>query len=103
VTNRIIIDLGYDIFVKCMYISIFFSSPLSRLALGPMQSPIQWVLGALSFGVKQQGSEAERSPPSSAQVKNCGAIPPIPHIVSWYSAQMLNSLNTGTIFPYVYT
>jgi hypothetical protein len=35
--------------------------------------------GALSRGVKRQGREADHSPPSSAEVKKCGAIPPHPH------------------------
>jgi hypothetical protein len=39
-------------------------------ALGPTQPPIQWVLGALSLGVKQPGCEADNSPPSSAEGKN---------------------------------
>jgi hypothetical protein len=32
--------------------------------------------------VKQQGSEADHSPPSSAAVKNDGAIPPLSHTSS---------------------
>jgi hypothetical protein len=32
-------------------------------------------------GVKRQGREADHSPPSSAEVKNGGAIPPIPQYV----------------------
>jgi hypothetical protein len=34
--------------------------------------------GALSQGVKRQGREANYSPPSSAEVKNDGDIPPVP-------------------------
>jgi hypothetical protein len=34
------------------------------------QPPLQWVPGALSFGVKRQGREANHSPPSTAEVKN---------------------------------
>jgi hypothetical protein len=30
-------------------------------------------------GVKRPGSEADHSPPSSAEVKNGGAMPPLPH------------------------
>jgi hypothetical protein len=37
--------------------------------MGPTQSPIQWVPGALSLGVKRPGREADHSPPSSAEVK----------------------------------
>jgi hypothetical protein len=54
--------------------------------LGPTQSPIQWVPRISSPGLKRQGREADRSPLSSAEVKNGGAIPPPIHIISWHSA-----------------
>jgi hypothetical protein len=47
----------------------FCLSMLSRPALGPTQSPTQWVLGAFSPGVKRPGREADHSPPFSAEVK----------------------------------
>jgi hypothetical protein len=47
----------------------FHFSISSRPALGPTQSPIQWVVGAVSPGVKWQGREADHSPPTSAKVK----------------------------------
>jgi hypothetical protein len=34
-----------------------------------MQTPIQWVLGILSPGIKQPGREADNSHPNSAEVK----------------------------------
>jgi len=37
----------------------------TKPALGPTQSPTQWVPGALSLGVKRPGHEADHSPPSS--------------------------------------
>jgi hypothetical protein len=37
--------------------------------LGSTQPPVQWVLEALSSGVKRQGHEADHSPPASAEVK----------------------------------
>jgi hypothetical protein len=37
----------------------------------PIQPPIQWVPGALSLGVKRPEREADHSPPSSAEVKEC--------------------------------
>jgi hypothetical protein len=40
-----------------------------RPALGSTQSPIQWVPGALSPGVKRPGREADHSPLASAEVK----------------------------------
>jgi len=42
-----------------------------RLALEPTQPPIQWVTGALFLWVKRPGHEADRSPPSDAEVKEC--------------------------------
>jgi hypothetical protein len=47
----------------------FHFSISSRPALGSTQPPTKWVPGALSPGVKQQGREAEQSPPASAKVK----------------------------------
>jgi hypothetical protein len=46
-------------------------------ALDLIQPPIQWL-----SGVKRLGPEAEYSPPSSAEVKNGGAIPPLSHVSS---------------------
>jgi hypothetical protein len=40
----------------------------SRPALGSTQ-PIQWVPGALSWGLKWPRREADHSPPASAKVK----------------------------------
>jgi hypothetical protein len=37
-------------------------------------------------GVKRQGREANHSPPSSADVKKGGTVPPLPHMFSWHSA-----------------
>jgi hypothetical protein len=50
-------------------LEIFHFTTASRLDLGPTQSPIQWVPGDLSLGVKWQGCESHHSPPSSAEVK----------------------------------
>jgi hypothetical protein len=55
-----------------------FSSPKSRPALGPTQPPIEWAPEALSPGLKWPGREADHLPPSSAEVKNGGAIPLLP-------------------------
>jgi hypothetical protein len=53
------------------------SSTASRPDLRPVQPPIQWVPAAISSGVTRPGREAE--------VKNGGAMPPLPHM-SWHSA-----------------
>jgi hypothetical protein len=52
----------------------------SRPALGPAQTPIQRVPGALSLAVKRPELEAYHSPPSSVEVKNswsCTSTPPV--------------------------
>jgi hypothetical protein len=57
---------------------IFLYYTASRPALKPTQPPIQWVLGALSLGIKQPGREADHSPPSTVEVKNGGTRSPLP-------------------------
>jgi hypothetical protein len=59
--------IGFD---SRRWLGIFLFTTASRTALGLTQPPIQWVPGALSPGVKWPGREADRSPPSSAEVKN---------------------------------
>jgi hypothetical protein len=44
---------------------------LPQLKVGPTQPPIQWVTRAISPGVKRPGREADHSPASSAEVKEC--------------------------------
>jgi hypothetical protein len=57
--------------------SVLFSAA-PRPALGPIKPPIQWVQGALSHGVKRLGRKANHPTPSGAEVKNGGAILPLP-------------------------
>jgi hypothetical protein len=65
----------------------FFLTTTSRTALGPTQSHIQWVPGALSLEVKRLGREADHSPPSSAGVKECVALYlHFPNTPSWRGA-----------------
>jgi len=47
---------------------------VSRTALVPTQSPIQFLLGAVSLRVKRPELEADHSPPSSAEIKQCVEI-----------------------------
>jgi hypothetical protein len=61
-------DLGFRVLSRGRVKNFFFST-LSRLAVWPMQTPIQWVPGALSLVVKWLGLEADHSPPASAEVK----------------------------------
>jgi hypothetical protein len=62
--------MGWTIDVQFTAGAGIFLFVTSRLVLGPIQPPIQWVPGAPSLGVKQQGCEAGHSPPFSAGVKN---------------------------------
>jgi hypothetical protein len=45
--------------------------------MGYTQPPVEWVPWTVYQRVKRSGSEADHSPPSSAEVKNGGAIPPL--------------------------
>jgi hypothetical protein len=58
----------------------------SRLTLGSTQLSIQWVPGAPSLGVKQQGREADYSPEISAVVKKMWIDICTHHTPSWFSA-----------------
>jgi hypothetical protein len=70
--------------------TIFLIITTSRPALGPTQLPTQWMPGTLSLGVKRQGCEPDHPPPPSADVKNGGAIPPLPHVCSQRAASLIN-------------
>jgi hypothetical protein len=50
-------------------VKYFLFCAASRPALGLTQLPIQWVLRALSLGVKRPGRETDHSHPTSAEVK----------------------------------
>jgi hypothetical protein len=68
-------------------LGIFLFTTASRTALGPIQPPIQRIPGAVSLGVKRPGSEADHSPPSSAEVKECvGLYLHSPNTPSWRGA-----------------
>jgi hypothetical protein len=47
--------------------------------------PVQPASNPMGTGVKRPGREADHSPPSRAEVKKGGAIPPLPHMSSWRS------------------
>jgi hypothetical protein len=59
---------------------VFLSFRARKPALGPRQLPLQLVLG-----MKSPGCEADHSPPSSVEVKNGGAIPPLSYMFSWHN------------------
>jgi hypothetical protein len=75
----------------CRFLSPLYRSYLFIFAsaLGPTQHPIQWIPGALSFGVKQPGREADHSSPSSAEVKECvNLYLHSPNTPSWRGAHL---------------
>jgi len=65
---------------------MYFLHTESRPALWHTHLPIQWVLGALSQGVKLPGREANHSTPSSADVKNAWSATSRPSyiLIGWY-------------------
>jgi hypothetical protein len=54
--------------------------------------------GALPPEAKQAGGEADHSPPSSAKIKNSGAVPPLCHTSSWWGAQLIKHKDIFTFF-----
>jgi hypothetical protein len=54
---------------------------------------MQYIPGAIYPRVKWLGLESDHSPPSSGEVKNGGAIPPLSHMSSW--------CRTGANLPYL--
>jgi hypothetical protein len=52
---------------------------------------LKWVVHIMSIFAsttvnRGEGMKLTTRPPSSAEVKNGGAIPPLPHMSSWHSA-----------------
>jgi hypothetical protein len=70
----------------------FYFSISSRPALESTQPPVQWVLG-----VKRPGHEADRSPPTSDEVKKMWMYTSTPPIR--LHGVVLNYLRTGTTLP----
>jgi hypothetical protein len=52
-------------------LGIFLFTTASRPSLEPTQPPIRCVPGTISLEIKRPGREADQSPPSSAEVKEC--------------------------------
>jgi hypothetical protein len=58
----------------------------SRPALRLTKPLTQWVLGAVTPGIKRHGLENAPSTPSSAEVKKGGVISPLPHMSTLLNA-----------------
>jgi hypothetical protein len=69
------IATGYELDVRGIGVRVpvgarfFLLATSSGPVLWPTQSPIQWVPGVPSPGLKRPGREADHSPPNSAEVK----------------------------------
>jgi hypothetical protein len=72
------------VFLKRWFIT--YRKLINILVDGILPGPVQWVLGALSPGIKRQKLKGDHSPPSSAEVKNGGAILLLPNTSSWSGA-----------------
>jgi hypothetical protein len=80
--------IGFDFWRE---LGIFLFAAASRTALGSTQPPNQWVPGALSLVVKRPGREADHSPPSIAEVKECVELYlHSPNTSSWLCVQLKN-------------
>jgi hypothetical protein len=64
-------------------LGIFLFTTLSTPTLGPIQPPIQWVMWALSLGLKWPGHEADHSYSTIAEVKNAWIYFHSPNTSSW--------------------
>jgi hypothetical protein len=76
-------DQGFHIFPQSFQVNARIIAPDCFLPI-----PFKFFnrLWALSYGVKQAGREDDHSPPSSAEVSNGGAIPPLTYMSSWLGA-----------------
>jgi hypothetical protein len=79
------------VYIPLIYSTSLLSIPgrdtifiFSLASMGSTQPPpIHWLPGAVSPEVKWLGCKTGHSPPSSADIKNGGAIPPLPHTSSF--------------------
>jgi hypothetical protein len=66
-------------------------SPHDHTHTGSGVHPASYPMGTrvLSLGVKQLSCEADHSPPSSTEIRMCGAIPPLPKyaFMAWCSVK----------------
>jgi hypothetical protein len=70
--------MGWTAEVRFPEIERILSFHSVRASSGAHTNPM--ATGGSFTGVKRQGREADDSPPSSAEVKNGGAIPPFPQM-----------------------
>jgi hypothetical protein len=59
-------------------------------------------IGGSFPGIKRKGREADHSPPSSAEVKNDGAVTPLPSTCSWPGTSLIKRRDNLPL-PYIST
>jgi hypothetical protein len=82
--------------LNCSRVKNFLFSTSSRPVLGSTQPPSQWVLAALTPGVKQPGCEVDHSLQTSAKVKKTCIYTSTPPYV--FMAQCLISKAQGQLY-----
>jgi hypothetical protein len=65
---------------------------------GPPSFQSNGYRGLFPPGVKRPGCKANHLPPSSVDVKNGGAIPPLPHASSWRGASLIKRRDNFPFF-----
>jgi hypothetical protein len=92
-------DRGFESWLR---LGNFLFTTASRLLLGPTNPRIKWVPGALSLGVQRPGREADHSPPSSAEVKECVELYlHSPNTNSWLGAQLRKAQGQPYLYLYI--
>jgi hypothetical protein len=78
----------YRVFPSGFTISIYYLNTLyfGRLYSGSPSLLSNGYREAISPGLKRPGSNADHSPPSTAEVKNGRAIAPLADMFSWHGA-----------------
>jgi hypothetical protein len=56
--------------------------------------------GALFLGIKRQKRKADHSPPFSVEVKNGGALHPLPYTSSWSGGKLITHRKNFTLTLY---
>jgi hypothetical protein len=80
------LSCAYSQFNTAVVRFFLFSTASRPATIGPTRPPIQSLLEVISPGLKRQRHEAGHSASCSAEIKNCGALPPLLLMSSWRSA-----------------
>jgi hypothetical protein len=79
--------LGWTVGVRCQAAVSDFSHHTVQTGSGAC--PAFYPIRTISQGLKRPGCEADNSSPSTAEVKNGEAIPPVPHMFSLHGVVLI--------------